>query len=248
MKANLGCGSRVLSGWLNVDFPGNKMPQVVQMDLCRAWPFSTSSLAAIYSSHFLEHLPAQEAKQLIKKCYVSLKRGGVFRVCVPDLEYNAKLYLKSLNQIRKHPKKICQLIWARYNLFEQMVRNEPGGLMAQFLKQSEPSALRFVANTTGGPEAYQPNLNQKSKKPRTLKTFWSKVFHYREKSVSPEKHRWAYDEFELSQILRDIGFVKIQRKPAGKSLIRGWKEPGIEIHKDGKEWKPNSLILEAMKP
>ena len=66
--------------------------------------------------------------------------------------------------------------------------------------------------------------------------------------MHPEKHRWAYDEIELTQMLKETGFVKIKRKKAGQSSIKEWKEPGMELDEKGNEWKPNSLILEAVKP
>jgi len=233
---------------MNVDFPGNKNKMVFPIDLCKKWPFDADSLVAIYSSHFLEHLPFHDAVKILKSCFTSLKKNGVFRVCVPNLEYNAKLYLRCLTQYKKTKKNIENLNWARLNLFEQMVRSEPGGEIARLLLHAEPKTLRFIAGTTGGPEAYQANVEQRSKRPRTLRRIFTEILKKPENNVKPEKHRWAYDGIQLSQMLADTGFVQIKQKLPGKTLIRGWREPGIEIHQDGKEWKPNSLILEAIKP
>lgn len=246
VKVNLGCGGRVFSDWLNLDFPENKLAGVLKIDLLKHWPFEKNNLEAVYSCHFLEHLSREKAQKVLINSFCSLKSRGIFRVCVPDLEYNAKLYLKNLRDFKKTKRNNSKLTWARLNLFEQMVRQHEGGEMREFLLRCEKKVLKFVKMTTGGPEALQKNVQKNRKKPRTFRTLFERFIH-KEKAI-PEKHRWAYDEIELSQILKETGFVKIKRRKAGQSLIKGWKEPGMELDNMGNEWKPNSLILEAFKP
>lgn len=64
----------------------------VHHDLSDSIPFKDQTADFIYSSHFLEHLFKNEAKQLLEECYRVLKSGGVARVCVPDLAYAISMY------------------------------------------------------------------------------------------------------------------------------------------------------------
>lgn len=57
-------------------------------------PFPDESVDYLYSSHLLEHLFREDAKSLLKETYRVLKKGGIVRICVPDLEYAISLYQK----------------------------------------------------------------------------------------------------------------------------------------------------------
>ncbi len=57
-------------------------------------PFPDEFVDYLYSSHLLEHLFKEDAKRLLKEVYRVLKKGGIARVCVPDLEYAILLYQK----------------------------------------------------------------------------------------------------------------------------------------------------------
>jgi predicted SAM-dependent methyltransferase len=59
---------------------------VLYHDLRRPLPFADESLEAIYASHLLEHLYYDEARRLLKDCYRALRRNGVLRLVVPDLQ------------------------------------------------------------------------------------------------------------------------------------------------------------------
>lgn len=248
VNINLGCGGRVFPHWLNVDFPDNKSAGVFRIDLLKKWPFKKNHLRAVYSCHFLEHLSRLDALKVLLDSFLSLRSKGIFRVCVPDLEYNAGLYLKNLREFKATKKNNSKLTWARLNLFEQMVRQNEGGEIREFLFRCDKKILEFVKMTTGGPEAFQLNVQKHQKKPRTIRSFIERFCSRKTTKAHPEKHRWAYDEIELSQMLKETGFVKIERKKAGQSSIKEWKEPGMELDEKGNEWKPNSLILEAVKP
>jgi SAM-dependent methyltransferase len=55
-------------------------------------PFRDESVDYLYSSHFLEHLFKSDAINLINDAYRVLKKGGVMRLSVPDLDYVISLY------------------------------------------------------------------------------------------------------------------------------------------------------------
>jgi SAM-dependent methyltransferase len=50
------------------------------------WPTSSDTFDAIYSSHVLEHLPLRGAKVCLAESFRCLKKGGILRISVPDLD------------------------------------------------------------------------------------------------------------------------------------------------------------------
>jgi predicted SAM-dependent methyltransferase len=66
----------------------------VHHDLSYGIPFHGNTIDYIFSSHFLEHLYRQNAIDLLKDSYRTLKNGGIIRISVPDLEYAISLYFK----------------------------------------------------------------------------------------------------------------------------------------------------------
>lgn len=57
-------------------------------------PFAGNSVDYLYSSHLIEHLFKENAMKFLKEAYRVLKKDGIFRICVPDLEYAISLYQK----------------------------------------------------------------------------------------------------------------------------------------------------------
>jgi len=113
---HLGCFDKILEGWLNCDItphiriariPGlarllhglglmtsDRLLQhdtgvfrtVQYLDVTRRFPFSDETFQAAYCSHLLEHLRPEGAEYCAREVRRVLKAGGVFRVCVPDLD------------------------------------------------------------------------------------------------------------------------------------------------------------------
>ncbi len=124
MKLNIGCGTRVLPGFINIDnspsvllgkWPSLKKllflagllsreryetpwpRDIVWQDASKRLPYADQSVDKIYSSHALEHLDKKRGEALLRGCFRVLKRGGVFRLVVPDLEYHARRYLQRVS-------------------------------------------------------------------------------------------------------------------------------------------------------
>jgi predicted SAM-dependent methyltransferase len=55
-------------------------------------PFGDEAVDVIYSSHALEHIFLEEAQALLHDAYRALKKGGLIRLAVPDLEHALRLY------------------------------------------------------------------------------------------------------------------------------------------------------------
>lgn len=84
---HLGCGSRILNGFINVD-KYYLDPSVINYDIFQL-PFEEESVHTIFCAHVLEHLPIRHAKLAIKEWARVLKRseqlGGIY-IGIPDLE------------------------------------------------------------------------------------------------------------------------------------------------------------------
>lgn len=122
MKLHIGAFHRGIDGWINTDITPHiwiaKIPflayvfykfklinheryvqhstgsfkKLKYLNLCNPLPYKDESLDAIFSSHVFEHLFLDEVTPLINECYRVLKKGGICRVIVPDLEKIILLY------------------------------------------------------------------------------------------------------------------------------------------------------------
>ena len=55
-------------------------------------PLVDNSTNVIYCSHFLEHLSKKDGRRFLEECFRSLKRGGLLRIAVPDLDFAIGMY------------------------------------------------------------------------------------------------------------------------------------------------------------
>ncbi|MEH2051637.1 class I SAM-dependent methyltransferase [Nostoc sp.] len=129
LRINLGCGTTILEGFVNIDnspsvfvqrIPGLKnllylLRIIDQKKFEREWPkdvifndalkelkkYPDSSVEEIFSSHFLEHLPLKKAILLLKQCKRVLSSKGKLRIVVPDLVFHAKYYLETVSSAEK---------------------------------------------------------------------------------------------------------------------------------------------------
>jgi predicted SAM-dependent methyltransferase len=97
LLVHLGCGNALLNGWINLDcYPPQQRPgaEILTLDLRRGLPFADGSVAALFTEHFLEHLPFE----IVRRCMLpeirrSLAPGGWLRLAVPDGEYFVDQYV-----------------------------------------------------------------------------------------------------------------------------------------------------------
>jgi len=109
-----GCGRCAPSGWLNFDASPTlrfeRIPVVGRLytknasrfpdnahygDVVRGLPIKFDSCSGIFCSHVLEHLPLADVDRALQNTFCYLRRGGTFRLVVPDLERLARDYLAS---------------------------------------------------------------------------------------------------------------------------------------------------------
>ena len=128
-KVNLGSGTTCLDDWVNIDSSFNarlaKYPRlrhllfkvgilpkeyyevpwsehihkIMVRDVRKKLPFDDRSVDFIYSSHLIEHLRKDEAEKVLRECFRVLKKGGLIRLVVPDLELMARIYIKEIERI-----------------------------------------------------------------------------------------------------------------------------------------------------
>lgn len=91
LKLNLGSGSTLKLGWLNIDL---FEPDALQLDLREDFPFPSESVSTIYSEHFLEHLEYPEAVRFLQESWRVLVPGGGISLVVPDTPYQLRAYLQ----------------------------------------------------------------------------------------------------------------------------------------------------------
>lgn len=72
---------------------------VIRCDASRRLPYANESVDKIYSSHFLEHIPEDRGRKVLRECYRVLRKGGVMRLVVPDLTWHARRYIEGTELI-----------------------------------------------------------------------------------------------------------------------------------------------------
>ena len=90
LKLHIGSGPNLKPGWVNIDLAPNVD---LTLDMRRPIPLPTGCASVIYSEHFFEHIEYPTSVQaFLSEAYRVLEPGGLFRVCVPDIEWMIRDY------------------------------------------------------------------------------------------------------------------------------------------------------------
>jgi ubiquinone/menaquinone biosynthesis C-methylase UbiE len=87
----------LLKSRLNTTFPSN----VLYGDITKGLPIKENSCDGLYCSHTLEHLALNDFRKALANSYLVLKKGGIFRCVVPDIEYIVRQYIAGLDKGEK---------------------------------------------------------------------------------------------------------------------------------------------------
>jgi SAM-dependent methyltransferase len=79
---------------LNIIFPKN----VLYGDIVKGLPIPDNSCDGLYCSHTLEHIALNDFRKALKNSYKILKKGGIFRCVVPDMEFLARSYINDFDK------------------------------------------------------------------------------------------------------------------------------------------------------
>ncbi len=102
---NVGCGSSVAPGFVNLDVRSSN-PEVLPWDARRRLPFADGSVRGILIEHFFEHLDRNdEVPRLLADCRRVLAPGALLRVVVPDAGRFLRAYASS------SPEALAELGW-----------------------------------------------------------------------------------------------------------------------------------------
>ncbi len=95
-RLNLGCGDKILPGYVNVDVApsrGGQAPDVI-CDLHRLTPFESNSVDEILSVHVVEHFWRWEVLDVLREWVRVLKPGGVMILECPNLISACEAFLE----------------------------------------------------------------------------------------------------------------------------------------------------------
>ncbi len=264
---NIGCGKAFSAEWTNVDLYPNDY--VDFHDLRKSLPFPDDSFDAVYSSHVLEHFSPSQGEQMLRDVYRVLKAGGVCRIVVPDLEEICRCYLsylaECLSDFSEH--NLTKYYWMTMELLDQLVREEPGGLMLQvvrdgacdkeFVQQRLGDELVRVLETELSPSPPARDFIQKLYenvrfKHLSAKRLWwlAKCFilFSRNPRKTGEAHKWMYDRLSLRLLLEKTGFAECSIKSFLESEIPNWGKYQLDTSVNGERpRKPDSIYLEGRK-
>jgi predicted SAM-dependent methyltransferase len=92
MKLHLGCGKRILPGYVNIDIDNDACD--VMCDIRKLY-YEDSSVDEIYACHVLEHFGRHEVNDIIEEWKRILKIGGKIYIAVPDIDSAISYYMKT---------------------------------------------------------------------------------------------------------------------------------------------------------
>jgi predicted SAM-dependent methyltransferase len=267
---NIACGKRIHKDWINVDFH-KSADGVLALNVLGKLPFRDGFFDGVYSSHFFEHISKEDANKLLGEIFRILKKEGVLRIVVPDLENICREYLNVLSNIhnedfeKKHE-------WITIELFDQMVRSDGGGNMRKFYinpaNKEDKKIVEYIKNRVGEDINREitksDSLLSKIKKlgyPKVkeliLYSYIKLIRFLLPKSVKDnlflntsvgERHIYMYDRYSLTKLLKNSGFKDIKITSYNKSLIPHFNRYLLDINEDGTPYKGcSSLYIECKK-
>jgi len=270
-KLNVGCGSRFLEDWENIDFVYNSK-HVRQYDLTTGLPYTDRSFDVVYSSHVIEHLTLSQLRNFLAECHRVLKPEGILRLVFPNLEEIARNYIQSLDQVRSAKTDLTfkKYEWSKIELIDQMARQSSGGEYIAFLKKYRETDWSWLEARVGF-EAAQTKSPQPSKS-ATKPSLWIRLSCWKHKlifkmicwvlrdsravekyragtfALSGELHKWMHDEISISAHLLSAGFTNVHRCQARESSIPSWASRDERLDLEGDQVrKPDSIFVEATK-
>ena len=137
-KYNLGCGTLLYEGFLNIghweslgtgaiykDLNGTTNTYMLNHDLRAGIPAEDDSLDLIYHCHMLEHISYKDGIEFIRECFRALKPGGKMRVVVPDLELWINAYVQNNKFFLEEYRKVLdpEIYNTRASIFMGMLHN-----------------------------------------------------------------------------------------------------------------------------
>ena len=215
---NIACGGRYHKDWTNVDFHADSN-LVKKVNLLGGLPFENDLFDGIYSSHFLEHLSIEQARFVIIDAKRVLKKNGILRIVVPDLENICREYLNILELVSNNQELDDKYEWITVELFDLLVRVNNGGEMIKiFNNVSNNNNIRlseYILHRTGD-ELLKKNKVKLTKiitvdkiKNKLLYLYLQFIRFLIPKNLRDlifvnttvgERHQWMYDSYSMPPV------------------------------------------------
>ena len=97
---NLGSGAIYLNGWTNADFYRFRQIKIDWMlDAGKKWKCDNEYWDGIFSEHVLEHLTYKASIKCLNECYRTLKKNGIIRLSLPNINLSIEHLSKKVNHI-----------------------------------------------------------------------------------------------------------------------------------------------------
>lgn len=250
---NLGCGSCFSNDWENYDLvPASD--EVKPIDLSADLPFPDARIDAIYASHVLEHLPRSKVPAFLTDCHRVLRKDGILRLVVPDLENVALNYIAYLDQAESRERSaLAGHEWMTLELLDQMARQVSGGYMGR-LWRSRPLEARQLIGERMGDEALRWIESMDAHYANGgVPLIKDEVYAHDNRDPAEvaqfralgEIHLWMYDRISLALLMEEAGFEGVKKMTATESGIRKFSTFNLDAHPDGRTRKPDSLFMEG---
>lgn len=91
MKLHLGCGHKILEGFVNIDIREETGCDIID-DISLLTKVENNSAELIYCCHVLEHFSRNDFSKVLERWHEVLQPGGVLRLSVPDFEQVCRMY------------------------------------------------------------------------------------------------------------------------------------------------------------
>lgn len=95
-KLHLGCGTKILKDFINVDIRDDVGADVIDDIFCLEG-MSAESVDLIYVCHVFEHVQRFKILSVLERWYNLLRSGGILRLAVPDFEKVSLLYNRGVS-------------------------------------------------------------------------------------------------------------------------------------------------------
>lgn len=116
VRLNLGCGDKILPGYVNVDVVesrAGKRPDVI-CDLHRLTPFADDSTDEVMAIHVVEHFWRWEVEDILREWVRVLKPGGRMVLECPNLTSACEEFLKDPDRASRPTKEGQRTMWVFY--------------------------------------------------------------------------------------------------------------------------------------
>lgn len=126
-KLNIGCGTNILSDWLNTDLIPGAL-NIIPLDATKKFPFSNESFDFVFSEHMVEHLEYYQALFFFRECHRIMKKNAVIRIATPDLNFLLDLFRPSVTDLQeKYIKYFLSRYWTK-----DVILNNPGYIINSY--------------------------------------------------------------------------------------------------------------------